>query len=225
MHIFDAATRFYGGNAIVGGGIPLAVGLALADRMQGRQRLSWCFFGDGAVAEGVFHESMNIASLWQLPVIFVCENNLYAMGTAIRYAQAVTDLASKGAGYAVTSEAVDGMDVLAVEAAARRAAEYVRGGNGPFFLECRTYRFRPHSMFDTEQYRTKDEVEEWKRRDPITLLTSRLRKYHVLDDAGLEALEQTVADDVAAAVACAEAGSWEPVEELTRFVCSDRSDG
>ncbi len=225
MHIFDAATRFYGGNAIVGGGIPLAAGLALADRMQGRQRLTWCFFGDGAVAEGVFHESMNIASLWRLPVVFVCENNLYAMGTAIRYAQAVTDLASKGAGYAVASEAVDGMDVLAVEAAARRATEQVRGGNGPYFLECRTYRFRAHSMFDTEQYRTKDEVEEWRKRDPITFLTSRLKEHEALDDAGLASLEGSVAEEVAAAVAFAEGGSWEPVEELTRFVCSDRSNG
>ena len=175
MHIFDAATRFYGGNAIVGGGIPLALGLALADKLQGRRRVSCCFFGDGAVAEGVFHESMNLASLWQLPVLFVCENNLYAMGTAIRYTQAVGDLAGKGAAYGVPSAAVDGMDVLAVEEAARTAAGSVREGKGPFFLECRTYRFRPHSMFDAELYRTKEEVEEWKKRDPIPRLSRSIK--------------------------------------------------
>ncbi len=224
MHIFDKAARIYGGNAIVGGGIPLALGLALSDQMQGRQQVSCCFFGDGAVAEGVFHESMNLASLWELPVLFVCENNLYAMGTAICYAQAVADLASKGAGYAVPSEVVDGMDVLAVEAAARRGAEYVRTGNGPYFLECRTYRFRAHSMFDAELYRTKEEVEEWKKRDPILLLSRTMLEKKMLNDADLEQLEREVAGEVEAAVAFAEAGTWEPVAELTRFVHSERSD-
>lgn len=225
MHIFDAGARFFGGNAIVGGGLPLAVGLALADRMQGRRRISCCFFGDGAVAEGAFHESMNLASLWKLPVLFVCENNLYAMGTAIRYTQAVTDLASKGAGYGVQSETVDGMDVLAVESAARRAAEFVREGNGPYFLECRTYRFRPHSMFDAELYRTKEEVEEWKLRDPILLLSRSLREQEILTDADFERLENEVSTEVDDAVAFAEAGTLEPVEELTRFVHSERRQG
>jgi pyruvate dehydrogenase E1 component alpha subunit len=225
MHIFDAAARIYGGNAIVGGGLPLTVGLSLADKMQGRQRVSCCFFGDGAVAEGVFHESMNLASLWQLPVLFVCENNLYAMGTAICYAQAVADLASKGAGYAVPSEVVDGMDVLAVEAAAERGAEHVRKGNGPYFLECRTYRFRAHSMFDPELYRTKEEVEEWKKRDPIDLLVRRLRDENLLSEADLAALDRESSQEVEDAVAFAEAGTWEPVEELTRFVYSERRQG
>jgi len=221
MHIFDAAARLYGGNAIVGGGIPLALGLALADKMQGRQRVSCCFFGDGAVAEGVFHESMNLASLWQLPVLFVCENNLYAMGTRINLAQAVTDLAIKGSGYAVVSEAVDGMDVLAVKAAAEKAARFVRQGQGPYFLECRTYRFRAHSMFDAELYRTREEVEEWKKRDPILLLSATMRKQGILDDADLDRLGNEVAGEVDAAVAFAEAGSLEPVADLTRFVHSE----
>ncbi len=225
MHIFDAATRFYGGNAIVGGSIPLAVGLALADKMQGRQRVSCCFFGDGAVAEGAFHESMNIASLWKLPVLFVCENNLYAMGSALRYTQAVTDLAAKGAGYAVQSEAVDGMDVLAVESAARKAVDSVRGGNGPCFLECRTYRFRAHSMFDAELYRTKEEVEEWKKRDPILQLSASLRAQEALADADFEQMESEVAREVDDAIAFAEAGTWEPVDDLTRFVYSERRTG
>ena len=150
MHVFDAQTRLYGGNAIVGGGLPLAVGLALADKMQGRPRVTCCVFGDGAVAEGEFHESMNLAALWKLPVLFLCENNLYAMGTAIRYEHAVTELAKKANAYSVAAAAVDGMDVLAVEAATRAALDHVRSGAGPFFLECRTYRFRAHSMFDAE---------------------------------------------------------------------------
>ena len=222
MHIFDAKTRLYGGNAIVGGGLPLAVGLALADKMQGKRRVSCCFFGDGAVAEGVFHESMNLASLWKLPVLFVCENNLYAMGTSICRAQAVADLASRGAGYGVPSEAVDGMDLQAVAAAAGRGARHVREGNGPYFLECRTYRFRAHSMFDTEQYRTREEVESWKKRDPITLLCDQLRDEGALSDADLQGVEEQVAGEVAAAVSFAEAATWEPVEELTRFVYSER---
>src|SRR5574341_1365691 len=130
MHLFDAATRFYGGNAIVGGGLPLAVGLALADRLRGERRVTDCFFGDGAVAEGEFQESLNLAALWRLPVLFLCENNLYAMGTAIERALAQRDLPLKARGCGVPGESVDGMDVLAVEAAARRAAEYVRSGEG-----------------------------------------------------------------------------------------------
>lgn len=222
MHLFDAATRFYGGSAIVGGGLPLAVGLALADKMRERARVTCCFFGDGAVAEGAFHESMNLASLWKLPVLFVCENNLYAMGTALRYTQAVQDLAAKGAGYGMASAAVDGMDVLAVEKATKTATDSIRQGNGPYFLECRTYRFRPHSMFDTEQYRTKEEVETWKPRDPITLLTQHLKEQALLDEQTLPELEREVAAEVEAAVVFAEAGTWEAVEDLTRFVTSER---
>lgn len=222
MHLFDAATRFFGGNAIVGGGIPLAVGLALADKMQGRNRVTCCFFGDGAVAEGDFHESMNLASLWKLPLLFVCENNLYAMGTAICYTQAVPDIAARGASYGMPSRAVDGMDVMATEAAAREAVDYLSQGNGPYFLECRTYRFRPHSMFDTELYRTREEVEEWKQRDPIVLLARRLDDAGLFNDQEMEELERSVAEEVEASVAFAEAGTWEPVADLSRFVCSER---
>ena len=167
MHLFDAKTRFYGGNAIVGGGLPLAVGLALADKMQNRKQVTVCFFGEGAVAEGEFHESMNLAALWQLPVLFLCENNLYAMGTALRFTESVTEIARKGDGYDVANAAVDGMDVLAVSDAAAKAVATVREGR-PYLLECRTYRFRAHSMFDAELYRSKEEVAEWKKRDPIT---------------------------------------------------------
>ncbi len=167
MHLFDAAKRFYGGNAIVGGGLPIAVGLALADKLQGRSRVNACFFGEGAVAEGEFHESMNLAALWKLPVLFCCENNLYAMGTALKRSESESDLCLKAGSYEIAAWPVDGMDVLACEEAAHRAALEVRSGGGPCFLEFRTYRFRAHSMYDPQLYREKREIEEWKLRDPI----------------------------------------------------------
>lgn len=222
MHLFDDKTRFYGGNAIVGGGLPIAAGLALADRMRNLPRVTCCFFGDGAVAEGEFHESLNLAALWKLPVLFVCENNLYAMGTALKYTQAVTDLTRKAASYNITSASVDGMDVLAVEAAARRAADAVRSGEGPCFLECRTYRFRAHSMYDPELYRTREEVEEWKKRCPIAAFTLKLKRKGLLSDTELDRIESDTAREIGEAVAFAEAGTWEPVGDLTRFVYSDR---
>ena len=222
MHLFDAKTRFYGGNAIVGGGLPIASGLALADKIQNRPQVTCCFFGDGAVAEGEFHESLNLAALWKLPVLFVCENNLYAMGTALNYSQAVTDLTRKAASYGITSVAVDGMDVLSVEAAARQAAQTVRSGEGPYFLECQTYRFRAHSMYDPELYRTKAEVDEWKKRCPIATFTGTMKNQGLLSDTDLARIETDTAREISEAVAFAEACTWEPVEDLTRFVYSQR---
>jgi pyruvate dehydrogenase E1 component alpha subunit len=218
MHVFDAATRFYGGNAIVGGGLPLAVGLALADKMQNRARVTACFFGDGAVAEGEFHESLNLAALWKLPVLFLCENNLYAMGTRIERALSQTAVHLKAKGYGMAAESVDGMDVLAVEDAARRAADALRHGNGPACLELRTYRFRAHSMFDPELYRDKAEVDTWKLRDPLALLETRLTREGALDQPTISTLEAEVSQEIAAAVAFAEAGTWEPVTDLTKDV-------
>jgi len=223
MHLFDASRRFFGGYAIVGGGLPIAVGLALADALQGRRCVTACFFGDGAVAEGEFHESLNLAALWKLPVLFLCENNLYAMGTALARHQAQPDIRLKAQAYGLPADAVDGMDVLAVEAAARRAAEAVRGGAGPFLLEARTYRFRAHSMYDPELYRTRDEVEQWKARDPIARFTARLREWGLLADADLAALEASVAAEIEGAIAEAEAGPWEPVEDLTKDVYARRT--
>jgi len=222
MHLFDAATRFYGGNAIVGGGIPIAVGLALADALRSTGGVTACFFGEGAVAEGEFHESVNLASLWRLPVLFCCENNLYAMGTALARSESETNLAVKAAAYEVPAWSVDGMDVLAVEDAARRAVESVRAGGGPHFLELRTYRYRAHSMYDPELYRDKAEVELWRQRDPLDLLGARLTDAGVLDDAEKAALEAEVFAEIDDAVAFAEAGSFEPVEDLTRHVYSER---
>jgi pyruvate dehydrogenase E1 component alpha subunit len=222
MHLFDAATRFYGGNAIVAGGLPLAIGLALADHMQGRDRVTACFFGDGAVAEGEFHEALNLAALWHLPVLFVCENNLYAMGTALRYSESQTDLALKASGYEITAWPADGMDALAVAEAARRAVDAVRSGGGPHFLELRTYRFRAHSMFDPERYRDKAEVARWVERDPIPALRTSLQAEGHLSEEEWTAMEREVDAEMQAAVASAEAGTPEPVEQLTRFVYSER---
>jgi pyruvate dehydrogenase E1 component alpha subunit len=220
MHLFDATTRFYGGNAIVGGGLPIAVGLALADHMRGLPRVTACFFGDGAVAEGEFHESMNLASLWNLPVLFCCENNLYAMGTALRYSESETDLSLKAASYRIPSWEVDGMDVVAVEQAARRAAETIRGSGGPVFLELRTYRFRAHSMYDPDRYRDKTEIESWKHRDPIPALSGELIARDLLSDHSLEELEAEVQAEVDDAVAFAESGTPESVDDLQLFVTS-----
>jgi pyruvate dehydrogenase E1 component alpha subunit len=222
MHLFDADIRFCGGNAIVGGGLPLAVGLALADKMQGRSQIACCFFGDGAVQEGEFHESMNLAALWQLPVLFLCENNLYAMGVALEISDPVTELVKKADAYDMAGASVDGMEVLAVEAAAQEAVDYVRSGRGPYFLECRTYRFRAHSMFDAELYRTREEVEQWKKRDPILLLTRQLQRENLVTEAELVEMERAVATEVDDAVAFAEAGTWEPLADLERFVYSER---
>jgi pyruvate dehydrogenase E1 component alpha subunit len=222
MHLFDTSRRFYGGNAIVAGGLPLAVGLALADAMRGRRAVTACFFGDGAYAEGEFHECANLAALWRLPVLFCCENNLYAMGTAIARAQAETDLALRASSYGMPAWSVDGMDVEAVEEAAQHAVDQVRDGHGPVFLELRTYRFRAHSMYDPERYRDKDEVAQWRQRDPIDQLVARLRADGVLDDPGLEAMRADTLTAVDRATEAAEAAAFEPVEELTRFVYSEQ---
>ncbi len=218
MHLFEAATNFYGGNAIVGGGLPLAIGLGLADQMQRNDIVTACFFGDGAVAEGEFHESMNLAALWGLPVLFICENNLYAMGTALALSESETDIHQKAACYRITSEAVDGMDVIAVEAAARRAIHAVRESRKPYFLECRTYRLRAHSMFDPQLYREKSEVETRRKSEPILRFEQWLLDSHMIHPEELPPLEAEIDAEIAQAVAFAEAGSWEPIEQLTRFV-------
>ncbi|MEU2429371.1 pyruvate dehydrogenase (acetyl-transferring) E1 component subunit alpha [Streptomyces sp. NPDC007861] len=220
MHLFDASRRFYGGNAIVAGGLPLAAGLALADRLRGQPNVTCCFFGDGAFAEGEFHETANLSTLWNLPLLLVCENNLYAMGTALARHEAQTDLAMRAASYGMVAWAVDGMDVEAVEQAARRATEAVRADAGPHFLELRTYRFRAHSMYDPDRYREKAEVERWKARDPITRLIDRMREDGEPADKELTRIERHVTDELDRAVAAAEEAPEEPVEDLLRHVTS-----
>jgi pyruvate dehydrogenase E1 component alpha subunit len=223
MHLFDRANRFYGGYAIVGGGLPIAVGLGLAEKMAGRPGIVACFFGDGAVAEGEFHESLNLAELWKLPVLFLCENNLYAMGTRLDRSESQPDIHLKAESYKVPAEAVDGMDVVAVESAARNAVATIRSGGGPFLLECRTYRFRAHSMFDPQLYRDKAEVEEWKKRDPIDRLVDWMRQTRTLHDSDLAAIEMAIATEVDESVAFAESGHWEPVADLARDVYAEEA--
>jgi len=225
MHLFDAATNFHGGNAIVGGGLPLAVGLALASHMRKDDVVTACFFGEGAVAEGEFHESLNLAALWGLPVLFVCENNLYAMGTALALSESETDIQRKAACYKIVSEAVDGMDVIAVEAAARRAIHAVRETCKPYFLECRTYRLRAHSMFDPQFYRDKAEVERWRPNEPIVRFRNWLEANHMIHTDDVARIETDADAEITAAVAFAEAGTWEPVEQLTRFTYAERTAG
>jgi pyruvate dehydrogenase E1 component alpha subunit len=218
MHLFDVGRRFYGGNAIVGGHLPIAVGLALADKLQGRPGVTACLFGDGAVAEGEFHEALNLAALWRLPVVFLCENNYYAMGTALDRHQAQTDISLKGSAYGIPGAGVDGMDLVRVAEATGRAVQAVRDGAGPQLLEFRTYRFRAHSMYDAELYRSKDEVEQWKQRDPIPLF----QKLFLERGQGTRQDVESLTNDAAAvtdrAIAFAEAGEWEPASDSFRDV-------
>ena len=219
MHLFDRATRFFGGNAIVGGGLPLATGLALADKLAPRPGcVTACFFGEGAVAEGAFHESLNLAALWRLPVLFICENNLYAMGTALARSESSIDLTAKAATYGLATAHVNGMNVLAVSEAARDAVDRVRRTQAPFFLELHTYRFRAHSMFDAELYRDKAEVERWKAHGPIHTFTGRLKAAGMMTEADFEAIDREAAAEVEASVQFAEAGTWEPEADLLRDV-------
>jgi pyruvate dehydrogenase E1 component alpha subunit len=221
MHLFDAEHRFYGGNAIVGGGIPLAIGLALADKLAGRDRVTACFFGEGAMAEGEFHESMNLAALWDLPVLFCCENNRYAMGTALDRSEAETDLALRASAYGMPAWPVDGMDVEAVTDTAARAITSIRAGGGPVFVEFRTYRFRAHSMYDPELYRDKAEVAEWKEHDPIPTLFERMVADGEIDPDGLAAIEADVDAEIERAVELADASPEEGVETMLRHLYAE----
>ncbi len=220
MHLFDAKVRFYGGNAIVGGHLPMAVGMALADQQQATDRLTACFFGEGAIAEGEFHEAMNLAALWRVPVLFCCENNRYAMGTSLSSSESQTNLALKAASYEMPAWTVDGMDVESVAEAASRAIDSVRNGGGPIFLDLQTYRFRAHSMFDPDLYRPKEEVERWKERDPISAWSKRLRDRGQLDDEAETSLWDAARAEVDDAVDFAEASGWEPIESMTDHVYS-----
>jgi pyruvate dehydrogenase E1 component alpha subunit len=215
MHLFDAERRFYGGSAIVAGGLPLAVGMALSDKMMKRNRVTVCIFGDGAVAEGEFHESLNLAALWHLPVLFVCENNLYAMGTALKFTESETNISLKAASYRIHSQQVDGMDVEEVSKSVQQAVSEIRLGNGPMFIECLTYRFRAHSMFDAELYRDKAEVDEWKKKDPLILLHQRWK------DININKYETEITDIIDEAVTFAENGTLESIEDLEKFLYSD----
>jgi pyruvate dehydrogenase E1 component alpha subunit len=221
MHLFDREARFVGGNAIVGGHLPVAVGLALADRQLGHDgAVTVCFFGEGAVAEGEFHEALNLAALWRLPVLFVCENNRYAMGTSLVSSESQTDLALKASSYALPAWSVDGMDVLEVRRATAGALTAIRGGGGPTFLEMRTYRFRAHSMFDPDLYREREEIERWRARDPISTFTATLLETGGLEQRAVDDLWAAARAEVERAVEAADAAPTEPIETLGRHVLS-----
>jgi pyruvate dehydrogenase E1 component alpha subunit len=223
MHLFDKSVNFLGGHAIVGAHLPLATGAAFAIKYRGGDQVVLCYFGDGAVPEGEFHESMNLASLWKLPVIFICENNRYAMGTAIDRALAQTEIWRFAENYNMHGEAVDGMDVLAVREVIGRAVERARKDKTPALIEARTYRFRGHSMRDPAGavYRTREEVEREKQRDPIVLFSERCVKDGILADVDVKAIEKDVADLVDEAVAFAEASPEPPPEWLLTDVYKD----
>ena len=216
MHLFDKSVNFLGGHAIVGAHLPVAAGVAFAIKYEGRDQVIVCYFGDGAVPQGEFHESLNLAALWKLPVIYLCENNRYAMGTSTDRALAQTQIWKFGQTYGIPSEKVDGMDVFAVRDVVARAVERARSDTTPSLIEADTYRFRGHSMRDPAGavYRTKEEVEHEKERDPITLLRQRALAAGALSEADVRAIEKDVSDRIDEAVAFAEASPEPPAEWL-----------
>ncbi|HUK20549.1 MAG TPA: pyruvate dehydrogenase (acetyl-transferring) E1 component subunit alpha [Gemmatimonadales bacterium] len=223
MHIFDAARHFMGGHGIVGGHIPLATGIGFAIKYRGGDQVCLCFFGEAAVNIGGFHEALNMASVWKLPVVFVCENNHYGMGTAFERVAAVTDVVEHACSYDMAAELVNGMDVREVYRATMRAVQRARKSRHPTLLETRTYRFMGHSMSDPLHgvYRTKDEVEAQKKRDPITQLAARLKEERVIDDAAFEELEAAVRAEVDAAVKFADESPDPELTELHSHVLAD----
>ena len=231
MHLFSHEHRLLGGNAIVGGGLPLAAGVALSIAYKKKMGLTdasekmpvvFCFFGEGAMAEGSFHEAVNLAVLWQVPVIFCCENNLYAMGTALTRAQSQIDLCKKAQAYEIATTAIDGMDVEDVYSKAKAVVENVRSTGKPHFLELKTYRFRAHSMYDPDLYRSKEEVENWKQHCPIRGWQQKLQERGQLTDAEFAAIKDAVESEMAEAVRFADSSEFEDVSDLAKFIYADK---
>jgi len=214
MHMFDKNVNFLGGHAIVGGQIPLATGVAFASKYQGTDQVTLCFFGEAAVNQGAFHESLNIAKLWKLPCIYICENNQYGMGTSLERAMSLQDIAQKAHGYEITGEAVDGMDVLAVREATQRAVERARKDYLPTLLEVRTYRFMGHSMSDPGKYRTRAEIERYQERDPLKLFAATLRETDTASEDELAELDKKVREEVAQALRFADESTEPDPKEL-----------
>src|SRR3990170_2517291 len=217
MHLADVNRNFWGGHAIVGAHLPLAAGMALADKYRGDAAVTLCFFGDGATNIGYFHEALNLSMVWRLPVLWICENNMYGMGTAVERASAVSQIRQKAEGYAMPNDRVEGMDVLAVRAAAEKALAAVRG-QGPFLLEIVTYRFRGHSMGDPERYRTPAEVQKWQENDPIGIFRRNIIEAKRLTGKDLDAEDARVDEEVEDAVRFAEASPNPAPEELFRDI-------
>ncbi len=222
MHLYSVKNRFYGGNAIVGSGIPHALGLALAAKQLDEDRLTVCFFGEGAMCEGIFWESLNLAALWKIPLLFCCENNLYAMGTSLARSQAEPDLTKKVLCHAVAATQADGMDVDDVMRRTSEGLDYIRNEKKPFFLEMKTYRFRAHSMFDPQLYRSKEEIENWKRYCPIERYQSRLLEDGILDEVTYKYIQAEVEQEIDAAIAFAESSPLEPISDIEQKVYAQR---
>ncbi|MBA3513078.1 MAG: pyruvate dehydrogenase (acetyl-transferring) E1 component subunit alpha [Pyrinomonadaceae bacterium] len=214
MHMFDRKANFMGGHAIVGGQIPLATGVAFASKYKGTDQVTLCFFGEAAVNQGAFHESLNMAQLWKLPCIYICENNQYGMGTSLDRAMSFQNIAEKASAYEIASEFVDGMDVLAVKEATARAVERARKDYRPTLIEVRTYRFMGHSMSDPGSYRTRAEIEKHQERDPIKVFSSTLKEKGIIDDAALAEMEKSVREEVEQALRFAEESPQPDSEEL-----------
>jgi pyruvate dehydrogenase E1 component alpha subunit len=204
MHMADVTHNYWGGHAIVGAHLPIAAGLALGDRYQGKDSVTICMFGDGATNIGFFHEAVNLSKVWNLPVLWVCENNQYGMGTAVSRASAVSEIRQKANGYNIPNDCVDGMNVMEVRAAAEKYIEVVRSGNEPYFLEAMTYRYRGHSMGDPERYRKPDEIKKWQKEDPIGIYHHYLTENSIAEDGELETVEKQAEADVRDAIEFAE---------------------
>jgi len=222
MHLFSLAKRFFGGSAIVASGIPQAVGLAFAAKKLKELRKTVCFFGEGAMAEGAFHESMNMASLWKIPLLFCCENNFYAMGTSLKSSQSQIELTKKASSYVMETEVVDGMNIFEVVEKTTLALKYIEQEKKPYFLEFQTYRFRPHSMFDPELYRSKIEIENWKERDPIEFAKKEIIKKMNQDEKNKfmkdwKKINQEIALEMNEAIQFAQTGKWEDFSELIKY--------
>jgi pyruvate dehydrogenase E1 component alpha subunit len=221
MHLFDHKLRFLGGYAIVGGGLPITVGVGMALHYKQDDAVVATFFGDGATNAGAFHESLNLASAWKLPIIFICENNFFAIGTSLARVSPPNELYKRVKAYGMPSEQVDGMDVLAVQEATEKAVERARDGDGPSFIEAVTYRYRGHSMSDPDDYRTKREEKIWKERDPIVRLAKQLRERSIISPDDLKELQEEVAAQVDKAVAFADSSAWPETEELMKDIYAE----
>src|SRR5690606_3973793 len=208
MHFVYPERNFWGGYAIVGGHLPIATGLGLAIKHQKQDAVAVAFFGDGSTNAGAFHEALNMAAIWKLPVIFLCENNLYGMGTAVEYVSAVPQMSTKAKAYDIPAEIVDGQDVLAMYEATKRAVEHCKSGKGPYFLEAMTYRFRGHSMADPESYREREEVEQHRSRDPIILFRDKLFEAEIATEEELEPIHEKIEQQLEEAVKFADESNF-----------------
>jgi pyruvate dehydrogenase E1 component alpha subunit len=224
MHIADFSVGMLGATAVVGAGIPIAAGAALSIKLKGRDQVAVCFFGDGASNQGTFHEGINLAAVWHLPVVFVCENNLYAMGTRQTRVMLIDNIADRAAGYGIPGVVVDGNDVLAVFEAARVAVEKARRGEGPTLLECKTYRLKGHSRFDPAAYRPKEEVNEWLKKDVIARFQAKLLEMGTITEAEIQRAAERAKNDVEEATKFAlESPFPEPAEALDDVYAAEGS--